>query len=99
MPREGALTESMSSVAPTSRHYSPNVSDVWLAFANRGEARGAVFAVAREESDPAVSLQPEHSLASNLSSYNLAAPSGSFATATASIGSMNPTLLFAVYTP
>jgi hypothetical protein len=42
MPREEALTESMSSVAQTSRHYSHNVSDVWLTFANRGEARPGV---------------------------------------------------------
>ena len=65
---------------------------------DRSEARGEVFAVAREQSDAAVRLQPERAIAIE---FEFVCPDGALqelTTASLSIGSTNPTLTLSVFT-
>jgi hypothetical protein len=52
---------------------------------------------ARIPREPSTAFTPIARQPSNLSSYDQAGPSGSFVTATLSIGSMNPILPFSIF--
>jgi hypothetical protein len=65
---------------------------------DRSETLGEVFAVARAESDLAVGLQTERSIAVELQLVRPSRPFRQFGNRRASIGSMNSTLALAILT-